>query len=441
MDVLATAAAERPDAPALITATRTVGYAELDQAASGVAAIVASSGTFGTGAVAFWGERTIDSVAAVWGIPRAGIAAVPVDPKLPPAEAMALTRSAGVRGLWIAPEGGFDTLVERGSRWEPDFPRRSDHQYVLFTSGSEGLPKGVRLDGDNIAAAVAASRHRLGNERDDPWLCVLPLFHVGGLSVLWRQAEAGAPVVLLERFEAAQAADAFGSVAFASLVPVMLGRALAASPARTLDLKAVLVGGAASAPDLLIEAQQQGIPAVPTYGMTETCSQVATPHPNDELDGSVGRPLPGVEVRTVDAAGEPTDGEGRIQVRGPIVMRGYVGDSDRSTGDWFETSDLGKLDDTGRLTVIGRADEVLIVGGENVHPAAVERLLGRHDDILRVRVFGVPDAEWGTRIVAEVETGGTDVAELEAWAAAHLSPPMRPREWRLVEEAERKLDA
>lgn len=424
MDALARAARDHPDAPALVVGERVISYVDLDTAAWGVADLVRSSGSLGTHAVAFWGDRTPEAVAAVWGIPRAGVAAVPVDPRTQPARAMASTRAAGVRGLWTPPSGGFDRLVAAGAGPVD----RAAGEYVVFTSGSAGHPKGVRLTPGNVAASVEASRMRLGHGPGDAWLCVLPLFHVGGLSILWRQAASAAPVVLLERFDPEAAADALDRVAFASVVPTMLSRMLDAGAAGHDGLTAVLVGGAASQRRLLEEARERGIPAVPTYGMTETCSQIATPTPDDPLDGTVGSPLDGAEVVIGD--------DGRIRVRGAMVSPGYVGEEPRDD-DWFVTGDLGRLDD-GRLVVLGRADAVIVTGGENVHPLEVETALRSHSAIRDVRVFGAPDPDWGQIVVAEVESDAA-VEDLDRIAAS-LPPHMRPRRWDVVDLIRRKLD-
>ncbi len=438
MDWLAASADAYPDAPALITEQGAVSYRELDRAADGVASIVSASGSFGSGAVAFWGERTIETVAAVWGIPRAGVTAVAVDPGTSPSVAMDATRAAGVTGLWTTPDGGFDRLMDRGSDG-PMARLRPEAVYIVFTSGSEGVPRGVVLTDGNLTAAVAGSRERLGNTQDDSWLCVLPLFHVGGLSILWRQAEVGAPVLMFDRFEPDSVAAALESVTFASLVPVMLHRLLRTDRQWT-GLTVALIGGAAADERLLSAARTAGIPAIPTYGMTETCSQIATPAPGAALDGSVGLALPGAEIRVV-AGGQPLVGtEGQIEVRGPMVSPGYIGEPVRPPDVWLATGDIGVIDGEGRLTVMGRSDRVIVSGGENVHPWAVERLLMANSAIHRVRVFGLPDSEWGMRIVAEVESE-VGVEALEDWASRKMSPSMRPREWQLVSRVEDKMGA
>jgi O-succinylbenzoic acid--CoA ligase len=424
MDALARAAVEHPDAPALVTAGGTVTYADLDAAANGVADLVGSSGSLGEHAVAFWGDRTVEAVAAVWGVPRAGVAAVPVDPRMPPALAMEMTRAADVRGLWTPPVDGFDRLIQRGV----GVGHHGSGEYVVFTSGSEGSPKGVRLTRENVEASVAASRRRLGHGHRDAWLCVMPLFHVSGLSILWRQADAGAPVILHERFDPSVVVSALSGVSFASFVPTMLRRVLDAGGRGHAGMRAVLVGGSAPDPALLRAAREAGIPAVPTYGMSETCSQIATPDPGDPLDGTVGPPLDGADVALTD--------DGRIRVRGPMVSPGYLGKPDRSD-PWFVTGDLGRIDD-GRLTVLGRADSVIVTGGENVHPHAVEVALRSHPEIRDVRVFGVADPEWGQVVVAEVETDAT-VATLDGIART-LPPHMRPRRWDFVARMPDKLE-
>ena len=437
MDWLAATAATRSASSAVIAGDRTVSYGELDLAANGVAAIISASG-LDSSAVAFWGDRSIEVMAAVWGIPRAGVAAVPIDPSMAPAEAMSLTAAAGVRGLWATPDGGFDQLVARGrDRFEP--VARPEVSYIVFTSGSGARPKGVLLTDANIEAAVAASRDRLHNDSADPWLCVLPLFHVGGLSILWRQAESGGPVVLLERFDAAATAAALDRVAFASLVPVMLRRVLETGR-QWSNLDAVLVGGGAADQLLLERGRAAGLPVAATYGMTEMGSQVATALPVDPLDGSVGVALSGAEIRvTVD--GESAVGvEGQIEVRGAMLSPGYLGNAGRSPGEWFVTGDVGAVDAEGRLTVAGRADRVIVTGGENIHPTTVERLLAANPAIRAARVYGQPDAEWGMLIAAEVETDES-VAALELWAQERLSASMRPRRWHVVDQIEGKLDA
>lgn len=428
MDFLRRAARERPDAPAVEFEGRSWSYAEMDHAASVVGRIVADSGLAGT-TVAFWGERDPATVAALWGIPRAGARGLPVDPAMPPARSMDLTRGHGARGLWAVPGGGIDGLLRRRvvqpERWGPPHP---DARYVVLTSGTTGGPKGVTVTGANIDAATAASEQRLGNAPDDRWLAVLPMFSIGGLSILWRQARCGAPVVLGRSFQALEGSGAH----WVSLVPTMLHRLLddGVAPGR---LRGALIGGGPADPDLMRRALEAGWPVLQTYGMTETTSQVATVAPGEEMEslGTAGRPLEGADVRI--------SGEGRIEVRGPMVSPGYDGDEARQAGEWFTTGDLGSLDGAGRLVVHGRADRVMVTGGSNVDPATVEEALASHPGVEVARVTGETDPEWGMRVVAEFE-GTADPDEVRMWLSGRLAPHEVPKEIRRVEQISGKLD-
>jgi O-succinylbenzoic acid--CoA ligase len=448
MDWLRSSARQNPDLPALVIGEERVSYAELDTAADAAASALVAGGVAPGDRVAFWGEGTA-AAAAVWAIPRAGAVALPLGSRLPPAEAMALTRSLGVRFLWgpgpslVLPRPASDgSGVSPGRAGPPDPGAR----FLIMTSGSSGAGRPVVLTGANVAASAAASQTRLGNGPGDRWLCVLPLHHVGGLSILWRSAREGGTVVLEERFSAERtvALLAGGSIAYASLVPTMLARVLDRCAGPFPGVRAVLVGGGPADPSLLARACAAGLPVLATYGMTETTSQVATEVPGEAgaHPGSAGRPLPSFEVQAVDEAGRTLGpGElGRLEVRGPAVSPGYLGEAEREPGEWLRTGDLGFLDDDGRLFVVGRADEVIITGGEKVHPAAVEAVLREHPAVADARVYGETDPEWGERVVAEVvPVAGVslDPEVLAAHARSRLAGYQVPRRWQLAEEIRR----
>ncbi len=316
---------------------------------------------------------------------------------------------------------------------------------VIHTSGTTGRPRGAVLTRAALAASAAASAANLGWQEDERWLACMPIARVGGLSILTRCLAARRTAVLAPGFDAATlpATLADARVTLVSLVPTMLARLLDAHPQwrPPAHLRAVLVGGAEAPAALLQRAAERGVPVVLTYGMTETCSQVvATPYAErfaPEGCGT-GRVLPPAELRVV--------GE-RIEVRGPMLMAGYLDAPPLPPDAWFDTGDLGAIDARGCLTVHARRTDLIVTGGENVYPAEVERALERCPGVAAAGVFGVPDGTWGETVAAAlvVDPGGAPRDdELDAWIRARLAPHKRPRSVcrveRLPQTAAGKLD-
>ena len=285
---------------------------------------------------------------------------------------------------------------------------------VLFTSGTSAAPKGVCLTHGNLQASAFAAALHLELRREDWWLACLPLFHIGGLSILMRNALLGSPVLIHERFDPDWVSAAIDEgISHVSLVPTMLGRLLdvrAERPAPA-SLRGILLGGAAAPPRLLERARELGFSVLPSYGLTEACSQVATRAPGDpetsaDPVGGVGRALFGTEIRIADTRGRPLPPgrEGEILVRGPTVMAGYLHDGDgtsRALQDgWLRTGDVGALDSTGRLRMLDRRADLIVSGGENVSPAEVEAVLREHPDVADIGVAGLPDLDLGSRVAA-----------------------------------------
>ncbi|GAB2699067.1 o-succinylbenzoate--CoA ligase [Thalassiella azotivora] len=282
-----------------------------------------------------------------------------------------------------------------------DDPVDDDVVLLLPTSGSTGTPKVVELTAAALLASAEATAQRVGGHGQ--WLLALPLTHVAGWQVLVRGVLAGTePLVLDPRapFAAADLAAATTRMRddvprLTSLVPTQLSRVLAddAATQALASFAAVLVGGAATPATLLDRARARGVRVVTTYGMTETSG------------GCVydGVPLDGVLVRTADD---------RVLLGGPVLARGYrdpaatreAFTTDGQGARWFRTSDRGALDG-GRLRVLGRLDDVLVSGGANVHPAAVEAVVSGLDGVEAVVVVGVPDPTWGQAVVALVQGG------------------------------------
>jgi O-succinylbenzoic acid--CoA ligase len=275
----------------------------------------------------------------------------------------------------------------------------------------------------------------------------MPLFHVGGLSILVRSVRFGGPVRLLPRFDVAEVSDALdtGDIAGVSLVPTMLSRLLAHRRGRPAPpgLRVLLLGGAAAAPELLGRALAAGYPVCPTYGLTEACSQVATAPPpsTGATRPRPMRPMQGTELRIVlDGRDAPTGAPGEILVRGPTVMQGYLHDSESTAralqGGWLHTGDIGCLDAEGGLQVLDRRDDLIVSGGENVYPAEIEAVLLEHPSVADAGVTGVPDGDLGARVVAWiVTTPGTspDVEALQRYCRGRLAGFKQPREFRCVD--------
>ncbi len=288
---------------------------------------------------------------------------------------------------------------------------------IVRTSGSSGEPKDVILSDAALLASARATLDRLGGPGQ--WLLALPVTGIAGRQVLTRSELAGTePVDLAEHPSLGAAIDALDPTTrrYAAVVPTQLYRWAAADELDALArLDAVLVGGAALDPELRATAEAAGVPVIRTYGMTETCG------------GCVydGVPLDGVEVRI--------DDDGQILLRGPMLFDGYVGHPPREAGSWFATADRGRFDD-GRLQVLGRIDDTVVSGGVNVPLPAVEQAVLRVTGVEAAAVVGVPDPEWGTRVVAAV-VGAVDLPVLrDAVQQAGLPRAWAPRQLLALEE-------
>jgi O-succinylbenzoic acid--CoA ligase len=281
---------------------------------------------------------------------------------------------------------------------------------VIHTSGTTGRPKPVELTYGNFHASAIANAANLGVEPDDRWLCCMPLFHVGGLSILTRSAINQTEAVVHDGFDVERVKTALADerITLVSLVPTQLSRLLDAG-ATAPHLRAALIGGGPVPQDLLERAP---FPVVPTYGMTETCSQVWT-----------GKPLPGVEI-----ANGP---DGELLIRGPMV-------APKATADdgWLHTGDRGHIDEEGNLTVQGRIADTIVTGGENVAAAEVEDALLAHPAIQDAAVVGRPDREWGQAVHAFVVAVG-DTSDLDTHLRERLAGYKRPKQIHQIDEIPR----
>jgi len=308
-----------------------------------------------------------------------------------------------------ASAGGSGTDGESAvepARWDSD-----GTAVVVFTSGTTGDPKGTRLTLGNLVASATASAFRLGVASGNRWLCCLPVYHMGGLAPVVRCPLYGTTLLVQREFDADTTAGALGDreATGVSLVPTQLRRLLDSGWRPPETLETVLLGGAPASRDLIQRALAAGVPVHPTYGLTETASQVATATPDGVAarPESVGQPLVFTEVTVVDADGRPVDGDatGELVVDGPTVTPGYL--DDEATREAFgehglHTRDVGYRDADGRLWVLGRADDTILTGGENVHPREVTDVLEGYPGLADAAVVGLDDEEWGQRVGALV---------------------------------------
>jgi len=290
---------------------------------------------------------------------------------------------------------------------------------VIATSGTAAHPRHVVL----TKAAMQASAHAVANALalapdEDHWLACVPLHHVAGLAIVARSYFCDTAMTVHPSFDAGAVGASSAQCTLVSLVPTMLARLLDAG-APIERFRRILVGGGPVAPSLLQRAADTGANVVTTYGLSETGG------------GCVydGEPLRGVEASM--------SAEGEILVRGDVVMRGYHRDLSASreafTYDgWLRTGDLGRMDDNGRVRVIDRMKDVIITGGVNVSPTAVEQVLAEHPNVQDVCIVGVPDDEWGERIAAFVvprsDGDPPTLEELRLFGSERLTAPELPRE-------------
>jgi O-succinylbenzoic acid--CoA ligase len=472
-DPLALRARATPDRTVLVDAPSDERWtaADLDAEVGSLAARLAGDGVGAGERVALLAETSPDFVRTVFAAWRVGAVLVPLNARLEPPELRAQLAAAGADRLLCTAEtapdaraavegrengaspadGGppvrsLDATAGSSTPLRSVAPTAFDaHEWdfeavaaLVFTSGTTGEPKAVRLTAGNFLASAAASAPRLGVLPEDRWLCPLSMYHMGGLSVVLRSVYYGSAAVI-ERtpgFDPRASVEnlaAYGCTGV-SLVPTMLSRMLDAGDFPD-SLRFVLTGGAPAGAELIARCERRGVPVCPTYGMTEAASQVATARPGTAFahEGTVGQPLLGTEVTIVGEDGEalPADEPGEIVVRGPTVTPGYE-DAEATAKAFgahgFHTGDVGYWDEAGRLWVLNRRSDRIVTGGENVHPGEVAGVLREHPDIAAVAVLGLDDPEWGERVGAlVVPAGNLSPESVYAFCEGRLAGFKRPR--------------
>ncbi len=413
---LRAAALASPEEAAVVGASGTISYAELDRRVSAAALRL---GELKSGSrVALYLPKDERYLVLLLAVIRAGGVASPVSTRLPPVGVASLVERAGCSAL-ISDDARVLEAAEDlqrlelgallgGSESPAGRPEPPDIQLgrpatVIFTSGTTGAPKAALHTFGNHYYSALGSNTNIALAPQDRWLHSLPLYHVGGLSILFRCLLARAAVALPDPVQPLGDTIAAPGATHVSLVPTQLLRLLR-EDADLTGVKAILLGGGPVPAYLVDEAFARGLPIHTSYGLTEMASQVTTTPPDaapDELN-TAGRVLPHREVSV--------SGEGEILVRGETLFAGYVEgeriDSPLDDGGWFHTGDLGELDDEGYLRVRGRVDNMFVSGGENVQPEEIEEALCRLEGVEEAVVVPVEDEEFGAKPVAFVRMAG-----------------------------------
>jgi O-succinylbenzoic acid--CoA ligase len=453
--------AHQPDTPALAVGDDFWSDVEVAGRVSGLAVQLADQGLRAGQVVLRAADDPVELLLLQFALASAGAGLLPYGADLSAMDLDSLAADVGAEWHWQhgAPvPTGHGPPANAGDRIAPAL--------LVRTSGSSGAPKTVMLMAGQLIASAARVNGVLGLRRDDQWLCCLPLSHIGGLAIGWRCALARAAVRLagawrgpgvdgrqagdhagLGRpggqlgaarggFDAGQVAATLATypVTHLSLVPAMLARLLDVMPAPPPSLRVLLLGGQALHPALARRAMDAGWPLHVSYGMSETGSMVAVGRWRDD-PGPGSRVGPLLADAVPDCAG-PAAPPRRLRLRGPMLMAGY-GNPARRPGigldaGWLGTADLCRLDADGALRVFGRADELLVIGGEQVSPGAVEARLAAAPGVREVVVVGVPHPVWGATLAA-CWSGAATPAALAAWCRAGLPGRERPRIFRRYE--------
>ncbi|CAH5522384.1 2-succinylbenzoate--CoA ligase, partial [Klebsiella oxytoca] len=419
---------QRGEAHALRLNERQLSWRELCAQIDALAAGLHAQGVRDGDGVLLRADNQPDVLLAWLALLQCGARVLPLNPQLPGPLLAELLPTLDLRHALVLNGGDLPVTLNPLTLYPVDGERAADWREdrmasMTLTSGSTGLPKAaVHAFRAHIASAEGVLALIPFAPQDD-WLLSLPLFHVSGQGILWRWLVAGAGLTVRDKQPLALA---LRGCTHASLVPTQLWRLLSGDD--EVSLKAVLLGGAAIPVALTEQARRRGIRCWCGYGLTEFASTVCA----KEADGlaDVGLPLPGRELRIVD---------GEVWLRSDSMAAGYWRGGQTipltNADGWFATRDRGRLDN-GRLTILGRMDNLFFSGGEGIQPEEVERVIGTHPLIEQVFIVPQDDAEFGQRPVAVVECRDHgDPSVLADWCADKLARFQQPVRWLRLPES------
>lgn len=323
----------------------------------------------------------------------------------------------------------------------------------FFTSGTSSAPKIVPLKRHQILSAAKSSAGNILPSANECWLLCMPLFHVGGISIILRSLLYGSAIFFMPNFveeDVRHLLSGDSDVVAASLVPTMHKRLLENREFSVHEnFQAILLGGGPVSNQLIEASIERNIPIITSYGMTETCAQIAanplSKIPDDkkrmQSAGSVFEPNR-IEIRNENNKPVPAGESGNVWIKGPQVFDGYLDKTSNNIDEhgWFNTGDFGRLDANDRLYIESRRTDLIITGGENVSPEEVEQVLMQYENIREAVVFGIPDEEWGEQVTAAIipdSSEGISSESLKKHLKKHLAPYKCPKQFLFVDEIPR----
>jgi long-chain acyl-CoA synthetase len=462
------------DRPAIGEAGAEISYSEMNARSNRVATYLLNTGTKPGDYVALCAPNSSEWLVFYFGVLKAGAVAVAVSPFLKRDEMNLLIGHSRPKILFATEEklaeseelkkaglvekvvcrGGDLSLEEMLAKGSSSFKaadrERTDTAVVLYTGGTTGVPKGVMLSHENINAAIhTVTRNERSTEKDRA-LCFLPLNHVfAQMHIMNATVLSGGCLEMMPAFDLDRVLEALakGRVTKFYAVPTIYVRLLSLDrlKERLGSVRYCFSAAASMAAEIVKQWKERtGLPIFEGYGMTEAAPTVTYNHYYRHVVGSVGTEVPGVEIQLRDESGSQVgEGErGEICVRGPNIMKGYLNNLEETKaafwdGGWFRSGDVGQFDDDGYLYIVDRIKDMIITGGENVYPKEVEDVLYRHPAVSEAAVIGMPDKEWGEKVVAFIvpkEDKQIDPQGMKSFLKEYLSSFKIPKEYFLVDQ-------